>query len=402
MGSSSLSRCGWRLLRIGLAALLFGAAIFAGNASINYSNEYKATEVSDGSKTLFVVRLIKFIETNGSAMGLAWSPDGKYIATSENWAKVIKIWDTGTWSLKHIVTARTGYSSSIQLFTQDGRFLITRSTELGYTRAALSIVDVASGEVVHQIEGPRDNTKFRLANAPQRVTLSPDGRLLCVEYLLSKGGDNIYIYDARTWQPVDHWKTGWLPQMIAGPKDGQVVMADNDGLVQTWDIAQRRVIGEFRATTRTLHSMALDNSGRYLATGIGSSGYVWDGAHQKLTLSYDAKGIRIWELSSGRELTAARSEPDVSAVAFSFDGRYLLADSSKLGRVHHSNDGMGNYVPYHIGYSIYRRADLKELHLVHDFNINRLDARFSPDGQYLALVGDDQIRIYAFEEAGSK
>jgi WD40 repeat protein len=60
------------------------------------------------------------------AEGLAWSPDGKYLASSSK--NVVRLWDTTTWTVLHRLQAQNGWVTSLA-WSADGRFLASGSSD---------------------------------------------------------------------------------------------------------------------------------------------------------------------------------------------------------------------------------------------------------------------------------
>ncbi len=107
---------------------------------------------------------------DGNVVGLAWTPDSKYILTSGR-DKLCKMWDAETGKLHKTFT---GFSDDVEAvaFSKDGKRFLAGETKL------VHVVDVDSGKIVHRFE---EHTDGVLA-----VAFLPDGRKA-----LSAGKDNI-------------------------------------------------------------------------------------------------------------------------------------------------------------------------------------------------------------------
>jgi len=119
----------------------------------------------------------------------------------------IKIWDAADYHLLHTVK-KVNKGSGRLLFTADSKSLITSSLA-GYdrvNRTVLSIIDVATGEVVKNVDGPNDPTTFARANVAFNMALSPDGKLLFVSF--NAHNHMAHVYDTSTWADVGSFYIG--------------------------------------------------------------------------------------------------------------------------------------------------------------------------------------------------
>jgi WD40 repeat protein len=120
---------------------------------------------------------------------VAWSPDGKYIATGSGWRSLptgwepgtkdytVRLWDAETGAEVHRFTGHTNMVSSVA-FTPDSRRILSASHDLTVR--------------LWDIESKREVLAFKGHTAPVRsVAVSPDGR-----YALS-GGDDATL---RLWE----------------------------------------------------------------------------------------------------------------------------------------------------------------------------------------------------------
>jgi WD40 repeat protein/transcriptional regulator with XRE-family HTH domain len=120
--------------------------------------------------------------------GIAFSPDGKWIASSGN-DSTIKVWDAETGADIFTVTGHTGPTFGV-LFSSDGGSLITSSVDSTVKVWVLP----KPGEAI-----PEPLTLYGNTGAVYRVTLSPDGKRI-----VSVGRDHVVrIYELNIDKLID-------------------------------------------------------------------------------------------------------------------------------------------------------------------------------------------------------
>lgn len=398
-------RRGWTILRwIGAVTLLcacclVGYGLIAGKL-LFWQEEQPIQLASLPGAPAPEIKLVKVLHLDDYSTGMAWSPDGKHIATSEKFARVIKIWDTATWRVEHKIVKRTidpGFNKPI--FTPDSKYLIVASTENGPTPSAISVIDVATGEVAYQVDSPdaekiKVNGGWPLWTMPTNMALSPDGsRLYAYFGSMSPPGNLIYIFDTRTWATIGHWRPQWgVDTLLVNTRDGTVITSDVHGMVQVWDATHQVLLREFKATASTFRDMAIDVQGERIATAISGMQFASPNPTPgHLAIDVEADGFRIWNIGSGRLLASAKALP--SRVAFSLSGKFIVAESPTLFDVNGANtkaaprDG-----------AIFRAKDLQFIGQIRNFADEFWSADFSSNGKYLALAGDNDVLIYSYRE----
>jgi len=247
------------------------------------------------------------------ANGVAFSPDGKLLATAYS-DGYVRLWNPATQQAVGrplpADTALGGYVYGVA-FSPDGKLLATADVH-GYVRLWNPATQQAVGAPIPagtDVEGVSS------------MAFSPDGTLLA-----TAGVDGT----VRLWNPATGHAAGApLPDVTSGglngvafSPDGKLLAtADSAGYVRLWNAATRRAIGAplLAVTDGGLNGVAFSPDGKLLASADG------DGT------------VRLWETATRQPASAplqadATSGGSVSAVAFSPDGK-LLASADGDGTV---------------------------------------------------------------------
>jgi WD40 repeat protein/serine/threonine protein kinase len=274
-------------------------------------------------------------------LGLAYSPDGKWLATC---GVPGKLWDARTQQL----VRRLGLAKRVA-FSPDSKILAT-----GGLDGLVGLWDVAGGRLRRSLQG-RPTNPARNERMVSSLAFSPDGRFLAAGF----GWPTVVVGDysqiVQVWDAHSGREVATLPHQNAVPSlafspDGRLLAAAcHDNTVRLWSVGRwqesRRLEGpeEFRA-------VAFSPGGRRLAAG-SSDGTVrlWDPATGRLlrllqahalttihvAFSPDGKTlasasfdhtIKLWDVARGRELRTLMGHTQwVTCVAFSPDGTQLAS-----------------------------------------------------------------------------
>jgi WD40 repeat protein/DNA polymerase III delta prime subunit len=278
-----------------------------------------------------------FAETFGGISDVAFSPDGKLLATSDT-AGEVQVWQVANGQQLLAFQADLAWTWAV-VFSPDGQLLATAGDDY-----VVKLWEVRSGTCLQQLRG-HTNTINDLAFHPQGNLLASCAldrtiRLWQIDPLQTEPGSIVLSgHSQRVWS-------------VAFSADGsQLVSGSEDKTLQLWKVRTGEREGILKGYSAWVKTVAFSPDGQAIASGG------FDG-----TIEMREKGDRYqWQ---GHGATVTR-------VIFSPDGR-LLASASYDQTV--------------------KLWDVRSRQCIKTFtgHSNRVwSIAFSPDGQFLASGGDD-------------
>jgi WD40 repeat protein len=273
----------------------------------------EATADKAGEPTVAqIAKVVRRLKPKTGATIVAWSPDGKLLATMGGVRGRITLWDPQTGKIIwDVVGDRTG--SEALAFSNDGRLLLTTIATAGPEdqNAALTLWDVATGTVAGRVAGLFPN-EGGVANFARHISLDRAHGLLVV--IASHGpGKPVGIYDMRDWALKGTVAvTDDTAEAIALGSDRTLAVGTIGGQIALFDARTRMLKRVIDAGPAGINALAYSPDGRYVVSGA----------------LYGPDPIRIWSTSDGKLVRSYRAElSGVHGLAWSSDGRYIASAS---------------------------------------------------------------------------
>ncbi|MEN6543502.1 hypothetical protein [Parvibaculum sp.] len=376
--------------RIWIAAGLVTASLFTlfiGHLWLKETDTMWSMVDGKSAPGMLKIELIKTLRFGQYTTAVAWSSDGRYLATSDYYDKVVRIWDVKSWRQLHVITKKT-MGAGRMLFMPDSKTLIVSSTQLGDDRSAVTLVDVPSGEIIRQVDGPNEISGpdgWAMANQPRNFDLSHDGKYLFVNHRAKQARKaGVYVYDAKKWNIVSFIRPKWgVMALAAGPLDDQLVTSDVYGGLQIWSVSQAQMVEEFPITSSWIKSIAVEEGGNRVIAGQAGVGRRRDQVSGKIVPYGDMDTLRLWNLKTKEKIASATLSPQIGTVRLWREGGIVVASGGDRRLV------------------VYSLSDLREIAVLRKFSQECADIAFLHDGGLLAVAGDDEVLIYSIKFGGN-
>jgi uncharacterized delta-60 repeat protein len=274
-------------------------------------------------------RSIAKLEHNDSVNAVAFSPDGKTLATG-SYDNTARLWDVETG--KQLKRLEHDGSVNIVAFSTDGKTLATGSSD-----NTSCTWDVKTGELLQRLK--QDGSVIDVA-------FSPDGKILAI----GSWDNTAWLWDVQTGKELQRLEHDDYVIDVAFSQDGKTLATGSyDNTARLWDVQTGKELYRLKHNIR-LYAVAFSTDGNEIATASGGTvgggtACIWDVQTGKelqrlehssivysvafnpdnkiLATGSDDMTARLWDVRTGKELQRLKFDNAVSSVAFAPDGKTL-------------------------------------------------------------------------------
>lgn len=305
----------------------------------------KATATTQGASLPLLVRALT--HTKGQVAitlsGVAFSPDGKTLASAGGTDYLVKLWDVATGRELNTLAGHKDAVTSVAI-SPDGKIVASGSWD-----GTVRFWDAATGKAL------RTATAQASVNG---IAFSPDGKTIASAH----DDQTIVLWDVATGKKLNSRAANGNPTAIAFAPDGKTVASAHwegtRGRIVLWDVATWKVRQTFPDVHDSIVGLAFSPDGKTLVSTGGAT-------------------VTLWNASSGQVVRQFPQADLVRAVAYSSDGKMLAAGMGHADVVLDALTG-------------------KQLALLDEPSVagDPVSVAFSPDGKLLAAVVGDQILLW--------
>jgi len=367
-----------------LFAVCFGFLLAAVCLRVLFVTHSQAEQIPFGEKSIGKGHF-------GTVFSAAFSPDGKKIVTA-SYDYTARIWDVESGKELHTLLGHDGHSSGVHsaFFSPDGKKIVTTGSD-GAARGlpdddgnfgCVRIWNADTGKELKKLEG------FFVSHF---AVFSPDGKKIAAAGSQRIIDENTALFYARVliWD-VD---SGKIVQQLEGhtqrvntvdfSHDGKTILTSSrDGTARIWDTETGKELQKIEVNKG--YDPFSPDGNRVSAAFFSPDGKTMMTAGAfSLTGSIEKDGtIRLWDISSGKELRKLEGHPKWNdSVAFSPDGKKIATTGP---------DGTARLWVVETGEELQKfgkETDWKRINF----------SAFSPDGKTIVTVEDDTMIIWDVE-----
>ncbi|MDZ7967417.1 MAG: NB-ARC domain-containing protein [Nostoc sp. DedSLP03] len=256
------------------------------------NNEIRLYQVVDGKQ------LLTCKGHKGWIWPVTFSPDGCVLASGSD-DQTVKLWDTSSGQCLATLEGHSGGIWSVS-FSSDGNILASSSED-----TTVRLWDISTGQCL--------KTLVEHGSRVWAVTFSAD------DTMLATGSDD---HTVRLWDVITGQCLATLlghthrVQSVAFSPDGQILASGcHDHTVKLWDVATSQCLHTLQGHTDLVNSVAFNSDSMMLASGSDDQTIkLWDVSTSQCLKTFKGHGTRIWSVAFSPDATMLVSGSDDQTV----------------------------------------------------------------------------------------
>lgn len=273
----------WRLLSVAVVGML----ILGATMLFRTLNNSAQTSLTAGT-------LINFTGHADIVSAVAWSPDGKYIATA-SWDHTVQVWDASNGKLVFTYAGHTDIVYALA-WSPNGKYLASGSGD-----NTVQVWDASNGHTIATYTGHH--------GLVVALAWSHDSK----EIVSGSWDDTAQIWNASTGIHIatlyDPGNNEFIAAVSWSPNDRQIAAGSWGGLVQIWD-SQGKLLYTYHGHSDAINTLAWSPNGLYIASGGNDN------------------TIQVWNYQTGATLKVYRGQSkEISSLSWSPNGREIVSGS---------------------------------------------------------------------------